>query len=312
MTAAAPVMRVVAMGARTSPPRSLWTDAWLRLRRNRMAVVGIGTVIVVAVIAVLAPLVAPYSMNDQYHEKVYYGPVWDTGDWAFILGTDAVGRDELSRLIWGARISLIVGFVPVMIRLILGGLIGITSGYLGGRVDNILMRIADVFYAIPDILFAIIMSAAFRDTWFGQQMGGLLLLFSSLALFGWEGLARLVRGQVLSLKEKEFVEAARALGATPTRIMWRHIVPNTLAPVIVSLAFGIPSAIIGEAGLSFIGLGVRPPTASWGNMLQDGLSSIYSQPTLIAAPAACIAVILLAFTFLGDGLRDALDPRMKQ
>ena len=140
----------------------------------------------------------------------------------------------------------------------------------------------------------------------------MLFRSSSLALFGWEGLARLVRGQVLSLKEKEFVEAARALGATPTRIMWRHIVPNTLAPVIVSLAFGIPSAIIGEAGLSFIGLGVRPPTASWGNMLQDGLSSIYSQPTLIAAPAACIAVILLAFTFLGDGLRDALDPRMKQ
>jgi oligopeptide transport system permease protein len=199
-----------------------------------------------------------------------------------------------------------------MIRLILGGIVGIISGYFGGRVDNILMRIADVFYAIPDILFAIIMSAAFRDTWFGQQMGGLLLLFSSLALFGWEGLARLVRGQVLSLKEKEFVEAARALGATPTRIMWRHIVPNTLAPVIVSLAFGIPSAIIGEAGLSFIGLGVRPPTASWGNMLQDGLSSIYSQPTLIAAPATCIAVILLSFTFLGDGLRDALDPRMKQ
>ena len=125
-------------------------------------------------------------------------------------------------------------------------------------------------------------------------------------------LFRSVRGQVLSLKEKEFVEAARALGATPTRIMWRHVVPNTLAPVIVSLAFGIPSAIIGEAGLSFIGLGVRPPTASWGNMLQDGLSSIYSQPTLIAAPATCIAVILLSFTFLGDGLRDALDPRMKQ
>ena len=228
MTAAAPALRVASIGVRTSQPRSLWTDAWLRLRRNRMAVAGMGMIIAIAVIAILAPVVAPYAMNDQYHEKVYAGPVWETGDWAFVLGTDAVGRDELSRLIWGARISLIVGFVPVMIRLILGGIVGITSGYIGGRVDNILMRIADVFYAIPDILFAIIMSAAFRDTWFGQQMGGLLLLFSSLALFGWEGLARLVRGQVLSLKEKEFVEAARALGATPARIMWRHIVPNKI------------------------------------------------------------------------------------
>ncbi|MBU6152486.1 MAG: ABC transporter permease, partial [Chloroflexi bacterium] len=179
-------------------------------------------------------------------------------------------------------------------------------------LDNFLMRIADVFYAIPDILFAIIMAASYRDTWFGQQMGGLLLLFSALAIFGWEGLARLIRGQVLSLKQKEFIEAARTLGATDARIMWKHIVPNTLAPVIVSLAFGVPSAIIGEAGLSFIGLGVRPPTASWGNMLQDGLSSIYSQTTLIIAPALCVALLLLAFTFLGDGLRDALDPRMKQ
>ncbi len=312
MTAAAPAETVAALGRRTSPPRSLWTDAWLRLRRNRMAVLGLYAIATCATIAILAPVVAPYGFNDQYHEKVYVGPVWETGDWTYLLGTDGVGRDELSRLIWGARISLVVGFVPVAIRLVLGGVVGIVSGYFGGRVDNFLMRIADVFYAIPDILFAIIMSAAFRDTWFGQQMGGLLLLFSSLALFGWEGLARLIRGQVLSLKEKEFVEAARALGAPPARIMWRHIVPNTLAPVIVSLAFGVPSAIIGEAGLSFIGLGVRPPTASWGNMLQDGLASIFSQPTLIAAPAVCIAIILLAFTFLGDGLRDALDPRMKQ
>jgi oligopeptide transport system permease protein len=296
----------------TTTPRSLWSDAWRRLKRNRMALLGLGVIVVFWLIALLAPLLAPFSYNAQHHEAVYRAPAWASGDARFLLGTDGVGRDELSRLIYGARISMVVGIVPVTLNLLIGGLVGMTAGYLGGRTDNLLMRLVDIVYAFPGLLFIIIMSVAFRDTWVGQQMGGLLIMFIALAAVGWESTARLVRGQVLSQKQKEYVEAARSLGAGHVRIMWKHLLPNILAPLIVSVAFGIPGAIFSEAALSFIGLGIRPPTASWGNMIQDGLASIYSNQVLIVAPALCVAIVMLSFTFLGDGLRDALDPRMKQ
>ncbi len=299
-------------GFRITKPRSLWSDAWHRLTRNRAAVTGMGIVVFFWILALIGPLIAPYHYNSQYHQYVYQGPVWKTGDWRFILGTDGVGRDELSRLIWGARISMVVGLIPVTIHLLIGGTVGMLAGYVGGRVDNLLMRLVDIVYAFPGLLLVILMSVAFRDSWLGRQMGGLLLIFVALAIVGWEGTARIVRGQVLSVKQKEYVEAARALGAGHARIMIRHILPNILAPLIVGVAFAIPGAIFAEAGLSFIGLGIRPPMASWGNMIQDGLASIYSQPVLILAPAACIGLVMLAFTFLGDGLRDALDPRMNK
>jgi oligopeptide transport system permease protein len=213
---------------------------------------------------------------------------------------------------WGARISMVVGLVPVTIHLVIGGIVGMAAGFRGGRLDNLLMRVVDVFFAFPDLLLVIVMSVALRDTWLGKQWGGLLVMFLALSIVGWEGTARIVRGQVLSVKQKEYVEAARAIGVSNVRIMWRHITPNILAPLIVGIAFGVPRAIFAEAGLSFIGLGIRPPTASWGNMLQDGMASIYSNSILIVAPAICVALIMLAYTFLGDGLRDALDPRMKQ
>jgi oligopeptide transport system permease protein len=213
--------------------------------------------------------------------------------------------------LWGARVSMVVGIIPVTIHVLVGGLVGMVAGYAGGRTDNLLMRVVDVFYAFPGLLLAIILSAAYRDTWLGRPFGGLGLIFVALAVVGWEGTARIVRGQVLSVKQQEYIEAARALGVGSGRIMFRHIVPNIMAPVIVGIAFGIPAAIFGEAGLSFIGLGIRPPVASWGNMIQDGLSSIFSNPTLILAPAVCVALVMLSFTFLGDGLRDALDPRTK-
>ncbi|MBI3971065.1 MAG: ABC transporter permease [Chloroflexi bacterium] len=309
-TAVAPAEPLVSL--RSAKPRSLWTDAWYRLTRNKMAVVGMVIVVFFWLVALLAPALAPYHFNSQNHSAVYRPPAWTSGDWRYILGTDGVGRDELSRLIWGARISMVVGLVPVSIHLLVGGLVGLIAGYRGGRTDNLLMRVVDIFYAFPGLLLIIIMSAAFRDTWLGRQMGGLLLMFTALAIVGWEGAARLVRGQVLSIKQKEYIEAARTIGASNFRIMVRHILPNILAPLLVSIAFGIPGAIFAEAGLSFIGLGIRPPTASWGNMIQDGFASIYSNPVLIVAPATCVGLVLLAFTFLGDGLRDALDPRMKQ
>jgi len=310
--ASSPVAAQPLAGLRSTKPRSLWSDAWRRLVRNRMAVIGIGVIVFFWLVALAAPFVAPHGLNEQHHEITFRGPAWATGNWSYVLGTDGVGRDELSRLMWGARISMIVGLVPVTIHLLIGGLVGMTAGFRGGRTDNLLMRVVDVFFAFPDLLLVIIMSVALRETWLGQQWGGLLVMVLALSIVGWEGTGRIVRGQVLSVKEREYVEAARAIGVSNTRIMLRHISPNILAPLIVGVAFAVPRIIFAEAGLSFIGLGIRPPTASWGNMIQDGMASLYSNSILIAAPAICVALVMLAYTFLGDGLRDALDPRMKQ
>ena len=297
---------------RSSKARSLWSDAWRRLLRNRASIVGMVVIGLFATMAITADWITPYALNDQHHEAVYRPPAWAPGsDPRFLLGTDGVGRDELSRLIYAARTSLIIGIVPVTLNLLIGGLIGMSAGYLGGRTDNLLMRLTDVVFAFPSLLLIILMTVAFRDSWLGRPLGGLLVMFSALALVGWEGTARLVRGQVLSQKQKEYIEAARALGAGHRRIMLRHLMPNILAPLIVTVAFGVPGAIFTEATLSFIGLGIRPPFASWGNMIQDGFASIYSNVLLVTAPAICIALVMLSFTFLGDGLRDALDPRMK-
>ena len=299
--------------SRSSKPRSLWSDAWRRLARNKAAIVGMVIIGLCIVMAVGADWLTPYALNDQHHDAVYRPPAWAPGsDPRFLLGTDGVGRDELSRLIYAARTSMVIGLVPVTLNLLIGGTIGMASGYLGGRTDNLLMRVTDVVFAFPSLLLIILMTVAFRDSWLGRPMGGLLVMFTALAIVGWEGTARLVRGQVLSQKQKEYIEAARALGAGHARIMTRHLLPNILAPLIVTLAFGIPAAIFTEATLSFIGLGIRPPFASWGSMIQDGFASIYSNQALILLPAGLVALVMLSFTFLGDGLRDALDPRMKQ
>jgi oligopeptide transport system permease protein len=244
-------------------------------------------------------------------------PIWTKAfgskytDPAYVLGSDELGRDMLTRLMFGARISLVVGFVPVALVFLIGGTIGMLSGYFGGWVDNLLMRFTDIIYAFPDLLFVIIIVATLRGTGFGDILGGLMLIFVGIAVVAWVGLARLVRGQVLSLKHREFVEAARALGATPTRIMIKHLLPNVLAPVIVSVAFAIPGAMLTEATLSFLGVGIRPPTPTWGAMINEGFVAFSATPWPVLLPALCISIVLLAFTFVGDGLRDALDPRMK-
>jgi oligopeptide transport system permease protein len=235
-----------------------------------------------------------------------------------LLGTDTLGRDLLSRVIYGARVSMMVGFVPAAIILVVGTTIGLLAGFRGGRADNLLMRMTDVAYAFPDLLFFIIIMIALRDTVLGQTMNGLFLLFVALALVSWVGIARITRGQALSLKEKEFVEAARSIGAGDSRIMTRHILPNSLGPLIVAAAFLIPNLIITEAILGYLGLGMRPATdlesffvTSWGALMLDGQATINTQPFILLAPAICVAMVVLAFTFLGDGLRDALDPRMR-
>lgn len=304
--------------------RSLGAEAWSRLSKNKAAVAGIIIIALFAIISVLAPVFAPHNPLLIFKGSSYLPPPWfesdlKDGDPRFFLGTDSIGRDVFSRLIYGTRVSIVVGLIPTTVILLIGTIVGMVSGYMGGNLDNFLMRITDVIYAFPDLLFFIIVMVALREKPIGQFMNGLFLLFLALAIVNWVGVARLVRGQVLSLKQKEFVEAARCIGVKDSRIMFRHILPNCLGPLIVSAAFTIPGLIITEAILGYLGVGLRPATqlegnyfiTSWGVLLLDGQGAINSQPFILLAPAICIAIIVLSFTFLGDGLRDALDPRMR-
>ncbi len=297
--------------------RSLWGDAWYRLIRNRAALVGLVVIAVAAVVAIFAPLIAPYDPLAQNGPKQLMEPIWTKlfgskfTDPAYIFGSDELGRDILSRLMWSARVSLIIGFVPVSIVLAIGLTVGMLAGYVGGALDDFLMRVTDVVYAFPDLLFVIIIVATLRGTSLGEAYDGLLVIFVGIAVVNWVGVARLVRGQVLATKNREFVEAARAIGAGPGRIMRRHVFPNILAPVIVTVAFAIPGAMLTESVLSFLGIGIRPPTPTWGVMINEGFIVFSTTPWPVLLPSFCISIVLLAFTFVGDGLRDALDPRSK-
>jgi oligopeptide transport system permease protein len=291
--------------------RGLWSDAWRRLRKNKAAVIGLAWIGLMFVVAIFAPLIAPYDPNDIPPTAfANTPPVWqDGGTWDYPLGTDGLARDELSRLIYGARISMIVGVVPTLIVVAIGITYGLVSGWLGGRWDNILMRLVDVVYAFPSLLLFIIFQAALRDSWLGRSLGGLTLLFVAFAITGWNGMARLIRGETMRLREQEFIVAARAIGNPPHRIIFRHILPNALAPIIVAISFTIPGYILAEASLSFLGIGIRPPTASWGSMVFLSFPIVTYLPVFVILPSALIALIMIAFAFVGDGLRDALDPQ---
>lgn len=306
-------------------PRSPWQEGWERFFRNKASMLGLVIVVTFMLLTALASVVAPHNPLQLNSGKSFLPPAWveksntnKTGLPEFILGTDTLGRDVLSRVIYGSRVSMMVGFVPTLIILFVGTAVGMIAGYYGGRLDNFLMRLTDVIYGFPDLLFFIIALVALRDTWIGQLMSGLFLLFFALAIINWVSVARLVRGQVLSLKEKEFIEAARSIGVKDSRIMLRHLLPNVLGPLIVLAAFQIPQLIIFEAILGYLGLGLKPTTdpqaffiTSWGSLLLDGQTAINAQPYILLAPAICLALVVLAFTFIGDGLRDALDPRMR-
>lgn len=282
----------------------LWSDAWQRFRRNRLAVIGAALVMILILMAVLSPLLAHFGIIQdplkQDVANIEAGP----GQAGHLLGSDELGRDTLSRLVFGSRVSLTVGLVVQAIILPIGLAIGLTAGYFGGRIDNLLMRFTDVWYAFPDLLFVLVVVSVFPPTVF--------TIFGAIALVYWVNLARLVRGQVLSIKEKEFIEAARSSGTAPMKLILRHLLPNSLGPVIVTLTFGIPQAIFTEAVLSFLGVGIQPPTPTWGQMVFDGYEAVYANPTSVVFPALAIGFTLLAFSFIGDGLRDALDPRMRR
>ena len=283
----------------TRPHHTLWGDAWVRLRRNKLAMAGGIFIILLALAAIFAPLLTPYTFAKQNYNAILQGP-----SWTHPMGTDQLGRDTFARLLYGARTSLAVGIFTQFIVICIGLPIGSIAGYAGGKVDNYLMRFVDVMYAFPDILLVILLRSVLG--------GSIFNIFLAIGLVAWVNIARLVRGQILSLKSRDFIAASRAMGGMGRLITWRHLLPNSLGPVIVSITFNVPRAIFTEAALSYIGIGVQPPTPSWGTMIQDGFGLIFAKPYMLLFPAIALALLMLAFTFLGDGLRDALDPKMRR
>jgi oligopeptide transport system permease protein len=278
-------------------PRGLWSDARRRLARDRAAVAAGWFLVLVALACFAAPWLP--GLADPAAQDLALGAAPPSA--AHVLGTDELGRDLLARLLHGGRISLLVGLVGTLVSLLVGVAWGAVAGYAGGRTDELMMRFVDVLYALPTIFLVILLLVFFSRS--------LLMLFVALGLVQWLTMARIVRGQVLSLKQQTFVEAARALGAGARRVIFRHLVPNTLGPVVVYATLTVPAVILQEAFLSFLGLGVQPPEASWGTLIADGARVMALFPWLVLFPGLALSLTLLAFNFLGDGLRDALDPR---
>ncbi|HUR16134.1 MAG TPA: ABC transporter permease [Candidatus Limnocylindrales bacterium] len=292
----------------------IWRDAMGRLFKNRLAVLGLLFVIFLAVLGTIGPNFAPYRYDFQDTPALIenlFIPIPPLQHPTHYLGTDELGHDILSRIMDGAQISLSVALVVQLVVLVIGLPLGAIAGWFGGRIDTYLMRFTDVMYAFPDLLLIILMSVAFRDTAFGRLYSGLFLVFIAIGLTSWVTVARLVRGQLLSLKEMEFVEAAKALGVRDRNIVMRHLLPNAIGPIIVAVTLGIPGAILAEATLAYLGVGVQAPRASWGSLIAAGQDQIRFSPHLVYIPGIMIALALISFTFLGDGLRDALDPKLK-
>jgi oligopeptide transport system permease protein len=286
--------------------RSLGRDAWNRLKKNRAAMAGIAVLALIALTAIFAPLLSAYRYDEINYDLVTCAPAW----WpqaeeciapGHLFGTDAVGRDLFVRVLYGARMSLAVGLVATLVSLLIGVAYGATAGYLGGRIDNLMMRLVDILYSLPFIFFVIILMVVFDRN--------LILLFVAIGAVEWLTMARIVRGQTISLKQKEFVEAARAAGVPGGGIIRRHIIPNAMGPVVVYVTLTVPGVILTESFLSFLGLGVQEPLTSWGTLISDGAAQMQSAPWTLVFPALFMAVTLFCFNFIGDGLRDALDPR---
>ncbi|MDE0199150.1 MAG: ABC transporter permease [Caldilineaceae bacterium] len=279
--------------------RTLWQDAARRFMRNRLAVIGLAIVILFLSLAAFADLIAPFPYDKVYFDRVLRFPFELPGH---PLGTDEVGRDYLSRLIYGARTSMTVGIAVQTVAFLIGVPLGSLAGYVGGRTDFFISRFIDTMTAFPGLMFSILIISVWG--------GGITKVIFALSITSWIGIARLTRGQILSLREKEYVEAARCTGVSQNRIILRHLLPNALTPILVSISFGIPAAIFGEAGLSFLGIGINDPIPSWGKMV--GVSNAYVRVYwhLALFPTIAVALAMLGFSFVGDGLRDALDPKM--
>jgi oligopeptide transport system permease protein len=278
---------------------SLWSDAWKRLRRNRLALVGTVFLLLVVAAALIAIFWTPYRMSEIGAAGPYDGP-----SLAHPLGADNLGRDQLSRLMVGAQISLIVGVCTQLLVVLVGVPIGLVAGYYRGWIDSVVSFLINVFYGVPDLLVALILVFLL-----GPSLTNIII---AIVATRWMDMTRLVRGQTLSLREREFVEAGKAAGARPFKMLFGHILPNALGPIIVQATFGVPSAILFESFLSFLGVGVQQPTPSWGSMAKDGVDAIRFAPHMVIFPSIALSLTLMAFNFLGDGLRDALDPRSRK
>lgn len=278
---------------------TLWDQIKTMIRQNKLAALSAVIIAVIALAAIFAPLVAPYDPYAQTLTARLQAP-----GGAHILGTDELGRDVFSRIIYGARVSLLVGLVPTIISMAVGTVLGLCAGFYGGKVDFAIMRLADVMLAFPSLLLAMVITYTIG--------GGLVSIFIALILVNWAGTARIVRSQTLSLKEAEYVEAARSIGVKRWKIMFRHILPNCLPSLIVLFTLNIPSAILTESSLSFLGAGLQPPSASWGLAVVRGKKYLFSEPWLSIAPSVAIMIVVMVFNFLGDGLRDVLDPYLKE
>jgi oligopeptide transport system permease protein len=278
--------------------RSLWQDARRRLLRNKAAVVSMVVLAVIAGLALLAPWLSPHPYDEIYWERILAPPDFANAHW---FGTDGNGRDLFVRTLYGARVSLTVGVLATAVSLVIGVAWGAVAGYFGGRIDTLMMRFVDVMYSLPFMFFVILLMVVF-----GRHI---FLIFVAIGAVEWLTMARIVRGQTLALKGKEFIEAARAAGVRNRRIITRHVIPNVLGPVIVYVTLTVPQVILIESFLSFLGLGVQEPLTSWGVLIAEGAAQMESAPWLLIFPATCLAITLFCFNFIGDGLRDALDPK---
>ena len=282
-----------------TPSKSYWQDVRGRLIKDPLAVLGLVVIILILLAAIFGPMLSSYTYDGQNYMVSNEGPNWD-----HLFGTDLFGRDIFVRVLYGARISLAVGFLASIINLFIGVIYGGISGFAGGRLDNFMMRVVDIIYSVPAMIYVILLMVVVGP--------GLKSIFITLGLTFWAPMARIVRAEVMRLKNEEFILAARVLGASPSRILLRHLIPNAMGPILVTLTFSIPSAIFTEAFLSFVGLGVSAPMASWGVLCNDAIGSLAVYPYQLFFPAAAIALTIMAFNFLGDGLRDALDPKLRK
>jgi oligopeptide transport system permease protein len=310
VSAAAPTEPVLTGAPASAPKRGPWRDAWLRMRRNRMAVACGIIFIGIVLFSVVGPWIVGSTWGYTFDKmNVHYGPHGPS--WSHWFGTDALGRDLMVRVMEGGRIALLVGLVASLVATVIGVAYGAISGYAGGAVDGVMMRVVDTMYALPFLVLIIAVQSMLSDK-VKDPIWKLTLMFMILGATGWLTIARIVRGQVLSLKQREFVEAARAVGAGSGRILFRHIVPNTVGPVIVYATASIPGVMLAEAFLSYLGLGIQPPYSSWGSLLSTGADQMLVYPWMLLAPGVVMALTILSLNFLGDGLRDALDPQTRK
>ncbi|RGW48681.1 ABC transporter permease [Megamonas funiformis] len=276
-----------------------WQDAWIRLKKNKMALLGLIIIVCLIVVAIFGPIFSSHTYDEQNLMMTNSSPSWE--HW---FGTDNLGRDIFIRVLYGARISLAIGIVASLLNLFIGVIYGGIAGFFGGKIDRIMMNIVDILYSVPTLLYVILLMVILKP--------GLINIFIALGIGYWLQMARIVRGQILSMKEQEFILAARTIGVSKKRILFRHLLPNAMGAIIVTMTLAIPDAIFTEAFLSFIGLGVSAPMASWGVLASEGVNNLRAYPFQLFFPAVAISVTMLAFNFLGDGLRDVLDPKMRR